>query len=314
MAFDDLLSSAKGPGVIGMVMALIVLIGFGLLFMFAFDEGSQGGGKSLASVIKDNTAQIAAYKSAIEKHNATIATTPQRKEIADKLTKSRSISKSLETRIAAAKGKIKSIGTEIETAKEEWEDYKNSYRDHVRTKAEGTTLPEIKATDGMVYVDVEIRKVSAIGMDIRHRDGFKRISFEELPVELQDYYQFDKDQMLAEAEREAKAHHKLSQDVEAANKIVEEQMAQQKAKDAEAAKQKIILEIATKEARVRALEGEIRQLEQDIVSADAAAAAARAAGKMHLSKSGSLRGTLSSKRNTISQLQGEILRMRASIE
>ena len=314
MAFDDLLSSAKGPGVIGMVMALIVLIGFGLLFMFAFDEGSQGGGKSLASVIKDNTAQIEAYKSAVEKHNATIATTPQLKEISDKLTKSRSVNKSLETRISAAKETITSIGNDMKSAKEEWEDYKNSYRNHVRGKAEGTTLPEIRATDGTVYLEVEIRKVSAIGMDIRHRDGFKRIGFEELPVELQDYYQFDKNQMLAEAEREAKIHHKLSQDVDAANKVVEEQMAQQKAKDAEAAKQKTILDIATKEARVRVIEGEIKQLEQDIVSAEAAAAAARAAGKMHLNKSGSLRGTLSSKRNALSQLQTEILRMRASIE
>lgn len=314
MAFNDLFSSAKGPGVIGMIMALIVLLGFGLLFMFAFDEGSQGGGKSLESLIRDNTTEIEYLKSSVEKGNARIASTPQLKEISAKLSQSRSLNKSLVTRISAAKEQIKAVEAEMKVAGEEWEDYKNKYRAFVRNKAEGTSLPELRVSDGTVYVDVDIRKVSAIGMDIRHRDGFKRIGFEELPADLQDYYQFDKNQMLAEAEREAEIHQKLSKDVEAANKVAEEQMAEYKAKEAEVAKQKVILEIATKEARARALEGEIQQIEQEIVSAEAAAAAARAAGKMHLNKSGSLRGTLSSKRSALTRLQTEILRMRSSIQ
>jgi hypothetical protein len=39
MSFSDLMQSGRGPGVIGMLLALVVLVGFGLLFMFAFDEG-----------------------------------------------------------------------------------------------------------------------------------------------------------------------------------------------------------------------------------------------------------------------------------
>ena len=314
MPFNDLFSSAKGPGVIGMIMALIVLIGFGLLFMFALDEGSQGGGKSLASLIRDNTASIEHLKSSVENGNAKIASAPQLKEISSKLHESNSLNKSLIARISAAKERIKVVESEMAMAGEEWEDYKNEYRAHVRSKAEGTTLPELRVSDGTVYVDVDIRKVSAIGMNIRHRDGFKRIGFEELPLELQDHYQFDKDQMIAQAQREADQRHKLSKDIDAANKVAEERMADYKAKQAEKEKQKTILEIATMESKAKGLEGEIQQLEQDIVRAEAAAAAARAAGKMHLNKSGSLRGTLSSKRNSLTRLKADILRMRSSIE
>ena len=45
------MSSARGPGVIGMIMALIVLLGFGVLFMFAFDEDLQGGGQTIEALV-----------------------------------------------------------------------------------------------------------------------------------------------------------------------------------------------------------------------------------------------------------------------
>ena len=44
MGFSDLLSSSRGPGVIGVLVALLVLGGFGTLFV-VFDDNMQGGGK-----------------------------------------------------------------------------------------------------------------------------------------------------------------------------------------------------------------------------------------------------------------------------
>jgi septal ring factor EnvC (AmiA/AmiB activator) len=313
MAFNDLFSSAKGPGVVGMIMALIVLLGFGLLFMLAFDEGSQGGGKSLTAVIRDNSIKIGELHARLASGNEKIAKAPERKKIADELASALSKNKSITTQISAKKAEIVALKTNITTIEEEWSDYKNQYRSHVRSKAAGTQLAELKTLDGTVYTNVDIRSVTAVGMDIRHRDGFKRISFGQLPADIQDHYQFDKEQMLAEVQRETKERDEHDKATHASNLAVEGQMAEQRQKEVEAAKQKKLLEIAAKEARIPVLESEIQQIIQDIASAEAAADAARAAGKMHLSKAGSLRGALNSKRTALSQLQIEILRLKSSL-
>ncbi|QTN31351.1 hypothetical protein HZ994_03065 [Akkermansiaceae bacterium] len=313
MAFNDLFTSARGPGVIGMIMALIVLLGFGLLFMFAFEEGSQGGGRSLASVIRENTSVIANLKSDIASGASKMDQAPRLKEISSKLSSSVSLNKSLSLQISEKKNEIAGLKENLAVLEREWEDYRNTYRSFVREKAGGTSMPELKTSDGTVYVDVDIRSVSAIGMDIRHRDGFKRIGFEELPADLQDYYQFDKDQMHAEAEREAKVRLKHDKAVAAAGRVADERKAEEMAKKAQENREKTLLAIAAKESQAKAIEDEISQIERDIVAAEAAASAARAAGKMHLNKSGSLRGTLNSKRNALSQLRAEILRLQSSI-
>lgn len=46
MSFSDMMSSGRGPGVIGMILALIVLLGFGVLFMFASRKADRAGNRS----------------------------------------------------------------------------------------------------------------------------------------------------------------------------------------------------------------------------------------------------------------------------
>jgi hypothetical protein len=65
MSFSDMMSSGRGPGVIGMLMALVVLVGFGVLFMFATDEGFQGGDQSIESIIKHQAGDIESLKGGI---------------------------------------------------------------------------------------------------------------------------------------------------------------------------------------------------------------------------------------------------------
>jgi chromosome segregation ATPase len=313
MAFNDLLTSAKGPGVIGLIMALIVLLGFGVLFMFALDEGLQGGGRSLASVIRDADNQIGAAKHRIEMGQKTLDSVPRLRETSAELTSSSGKNKFLATEIAAKKKTITELGETMGQLDDEWEDYKNQYRAYVRTNAAGTSLPELKTTDGTVFTDVEIRKVTAIGIDIRHKNGFKRIDFEELPGEMQDHYQFDKEQMVAEAQREAKVRGKHDKAVAAANDAADAVAAGQRVKDQELQRQKMIGEIAAREAQVISIQGQIRQLEADITNAEAVAAAARAAGRRHLGRSGPLQGALGTKRAELVRIQSEIARMRASL-
>lgn len=312
MSFSDLLSSGKGPGVIGMLLALLVIIGFGSLYMLAFEDGSHQG-KSLASIIRGNDTEISNLGDGIAAGEKKLATIPHLKEISAELDKTKGQNKFLAVRISERKAEVSLLEGTLDELDGQFEDYKNQYRAHVRNNAEGTKMDELKTRSGDIFNDVDVRKVTAIGIEIRHKDGHKRISFEELSDELQDYYQFDKDQMLAEATREAKIRKKHDSAVAASNQRAGVMAAEQKVKDKEAAKQRTIQEIAAKEARLRSMQNEIRQLESDISNAESAAASARAAGRMHLSKAGNIRNALNNKRSQYNSLLSEIARLRASI-
>ena len=60
--FEDIFSSSRGAGVIGALLALLVLVGFGTLFLFVFDKGMQGGDITIESVIRDQDSTITSLK------------------------------------------------------------------------------------------------------------------------------------------------------------------------------------------------------------------------------------------------------------
>ena len=72
------MSSGRGPGVIGMVMALIVLLGFGLLFTFAYDEEAQGGDQSIESVIAHQAKAIVGSEAMRDSNRNTLEQAPAR--------------------------------------------------------------------------------------------------------------------------------------------------------------------------------------------------------------------------------------------
>lgn len=312
MAFDDLLSSAKGPGVIGMLLALFVLIGFGTLFMFAFDEGKTGE-KSLAAQIRDSESEITSTKARIAEAEKKLATIPALKMNSAKLMETDTRNDFLEARITQRKTEIEDLKSGLTSVEEEFEDYKNQYRAKVRNEAAGTKIDELITLSGEVYKEVDIRKVTSVGIEVRHRDGHKRIGFEVLPEEMQDYYQFDKDQMIAEMKRETKVRQRHNAAVAVANEAAEEKAAERREEERKEAKQKAIRLVASKEASLQVMEREIRQLQSELVSAESAAEAARAAGRMHLSKAGQIRNRIASKRAAYSRLQAEIARMRSAL-
>ena len=68
-----------------------------------------------------------------------------------------------------------------------------------------------------------------------------------------------------------------------------------------------------KEAQIITATNDIQSLEQEKIQAQAEAAAARAAGKMHLSKSGSINSRIRSKQNRIATLRSEIGRLKSQL-
>ena len=62
---NDILSGGRGPGMIGMILALVVLAGFGVLYLFVFDEGMQGADQAIESVVSRQDKEIDSLKDVI---------------------------------------------------------------------------------------------------------------------------------------------------------------------------------------------------------------------------------------------------------
>ncbi len=312
MSFSDMMSSGRGPGVIGMVMALIVLVGFGLLFMFAFDEGLQGG-VSLESEIKAQTREMDDLRGRTTRGTATLGLAPSRNSSAKELRQMNVELKTRGNRITELKSEIEAINTEILKRNQDWATYKDQYREVVRSKAKGQVMETLATRNGEVFKNVNIREVTAVGIQIRHDEGQKRIPFEELSDEIQDFYQFDPTQKHQAVAAEAAERDKHEAAVAVVSEQVDAQMAAQRAKDAAAAKEKLNSEIIEKQAQIESIKAEIEGLEQEIVQANAAASAAREAGRMHINKSGSINGKIRHRQGRISTLQAEIRQMQSRL-
>ena len=308
-----MMSSARGPGVIGMLMALVVLIGFGTLFMFAFDEGFQGGAMTIESEIASQTKEIESMRSAVVEKEAKLAMSPARNDDADNLRRAKVAGKTLAEKADRLKSDIENEKAAIQDLTQEWMTYKDEYRGFVRSRATGEVLEQLEVRDGTVYKDVNIREVTAIGIQIRHANGFKRLEFEELSDEMQDYYQYDpaqKEEAVA-AEMAARKQHEAAAGV--AMSAQAEKLGRQKAEEEAEKKEGIKREIIRKQAAIKDAEGDIRDLEAERVRADAAAAAARAAGRMHLSKGNSINGKIRAKKNLIAQLNADIRSLQSQL-
>ena len=72
MNFSDMMQGSRGPGLIGMFLALMVMLGFGLLFIFASDEGLQGGGQTIQAVISQQKKEIESLRQNISSTERTL--------------------------------------------------------------------------------------------------------------------------------------------------------------------------------------------------------------------------------------------------
>lgn len=220
MSFSDAMSSGRGPGMVGMLMALLVLLGFGAMSLLVFDKNLQGGGKSIESVVRENEDEIDSLKLQIEQAKEELQTI---KKNVENTKKGQALSAEMATIRAEAEAvtdKMSKGIEEISKLDQQFQEYRNKYRAQVRNDAEGEKLAEIKTIGGTTYYDVELKEVSEIGIAIRHRDGSKRITYEELAPEWQEKFQFDpkeKAEALAREEAARAEYDKATVDLTANN-------------------------------------------------------------------------------------------------
>lgn len=173
------------------MLAMFVLVGFGTLYMFVFDEGLQGGQKTIHAVIRDQGTLIETHKIQIANYKDRIEDAKRFKEVAkeadDLKLRAENGAKRL-TELAAAKVEAEAAVAAAEGA---WAKYRDDYRASEWAAAAGEDLGDITTLSGRTYQQVKIRKVEHTGIQITDTTGPKSIDSAELPQELQDRFQFD---------------------------------------------------------------------------------------------------------------------------
>lgn len=313
MSFTDLMSSGRGPGVIGFLIAMLIILGFGALLTLAFDEGSQGAHISIEAVIRNQGKDIENYVLQSEAGNKRLAKAAARIEDDKKSRRLKVQNQSLATGVQAAETRAKAAHSVVAKQTEVFENYKDQYRAHVRGLAKGRVYDQLETQAGTVYKNVNIRDVTPVGIQIRHDDGHKRIAFEELPQEMQDHFQFDPKQKDRALKAEAAQRIELESAVAITDQAAEVQAAKQKIKGTAIAKEKINREIAGINAQIQTLQGEVAKLRAQMAQAGDAANAARGNGKIHVNKSGAISGNIRAKENRIATLQAELNQLRARL-
>ena len=232
------MSSARGPGVIGMLMALVVLVGFGLLFMFAFDEGMQGADQSIESFIAHQAKEIDNIKHTISRGEVQLGKAPALVAAEKELKATKRENQFREGMVGSLKQGIVAANQSIAAKTQEFEAYKDEYRAFTRSKAKGQTIERLQTRTGEVYEKVTIRQVTPIGIQILYDGGQKRINFEDLPPAMQDHYQFDPKQKAAALASENTVRKEHEAAVSVATAAEGQQLAAQRQKEAEATRAK----------------------------------------------------------------------------
>jgi hypothetical protein len=301
MSFSDLMSSGRGPGVIGMLLALVVVAGFGILFLFAFDDGMQGADQSIESLIAQQSKDISSLRSSIADSNKRLEVRPALESKAKQL-------KSETGEIMMRTARIDSLHKSIATTKaaiaanlEGFEKYKDEYRAFARNQAKGEELPSLKTLGGTVYEKVKIREVTAIGMEISHNDGHKRIPYEDLPEDLQDRFQFDTKQKQLAIAAEDSANKKHNEAVAIANAATDATLAAQREQERQTAKANAAKALAAKKSQITSLKEEINQLERNL----------RIETTKKFSRAPMMREELANKQNQLSTLQSQVSQLEA---
>lgn len=301
MSFSDMMSSGRGPGVIGMVLALIVLLGFGVLFLFATDERFQGADQSIEAVIARQAREIEESQRNISEGQKLLDGAPIRVKNSKEMTRLARESVTLADRTLALGREVESGKTEVLLQKTALEAYKDRYRAYVRGRAKGESMDVLETPSGAVYRNVNVREVTAVGIQIRHDDGQKRISFEDLPEAMRERFQFDPQQKVAALAREESDRSEHEAAVAAADLVSSRQLAAQADKSADIQREKVTRSIAINQARILSLTDEIEALNEAIPLES----------KKRISQAPQLRAQLANKQSELSSLRVSVARLQA---
>jgi chromosome segregation ATPase len=264
MSFSDMMQSGRGPGVIGMLLALLVLFGFGLLFMLAFNESPANETQSIQAVIKDQAKEVEDLTETIARRQKELTVIPkleaaqgELRTIKRQLVDAQQHAEALQADVAKGQQAITAKAADLEK-------YKDQYRNAARQGAKDEAMAKLQTRSGQVYEKVVISDVNPIGMQIRHQGGLARIPYEDLPADLQDRFQFDPNQKAATVAQENAERKEHETAVATSLKETQQQLEARKKAEAEAQQADAKRAIAVKTTQISTLDSDIIRLQGEL--------------------------------------------------
>ena len=105
--------------------------------------------------------------------------------------------------------KLAAIEREIRSHSEGMEGYRQEYVRWVRLVAEGERYPELRLRHGMVYREVVIRRVTGVGLEVRHSSGTARLRHRDLSEGWQERFLWNGEEAQRSLAEEARADRKM---------------------------------------------------------------------------------------------------------
>ena len=171
------MESGRGPGLIGTLLATMVLAIFVMFYMFAFDDRLQGNDHSIGGVIRSQENELSILRGDVGLARETYAhAATAQADLKHLMPQNRE----RQQRIAS----LKIAATEASSANERLTrnaaSQRAAYVKFIRNDGKGKILDSLTTQSGRTYTSAMIKEVNAVGSDFRMEDGPKRIPFEEL--------------------------------------------------------------------------------------------------------------------------------------
>ncbi len=298
-----MMSSGRGPGLIGMLLALVVLFGFGALYVLVFDERLRGSDRTIESILVEQEREIRSLGERLANGTRQIDFRDERLEENQVLAEQLAANRSQVRRIAELVSRRDLAEDGTAGVRREFDAYRRRYREIAGLEAVGERFERLTLEDGHILHDVEIRAADEIGLSLLHAAGLQRIPYKDLPREMR--VRFDRDPVSTATA--ATAGSEPAEEEAAAGSDPPPRL--------ETRRERLVREIAMKEREIRAHQAAMRELDTHIRLAAEDASTRAAAGRPTEGgdRVAMLRSRRQSREAEIGRLREEIARLRRGL-
>ncbi len=187
---SDFFETARSPGVVGVVLGLVVLGGFGALGMAVFDGRLNGDNATkLKDEVREQSVAIFTLEADIERVEEELVAQKRNEAVAKKLAVATKTMELLEKRAAEFPPQIEKLKSEITQINDDQLAYRDEYRLYERQRAVGESFPEIELVNGKTLKKATIKEILTDKVRFTTEFGSATAEWEELPQAWRDRFQ-----------------------------------------------------------------------------------------------------------------------------
>jgi uncharacterized membrane-anchored protein YhcB (DUF1043 family) len=302
----DQFSNNDSSGMVGFLVGIIVLVFAGIFFSLLADKRFSFSSNriSLQDTIRDEKAELDSVKAQLD-----TARDHWRKHC-EPLSSQGKSADGIAASIRAGEARLKNLriekdaaAAELATARADFDEYRNLYRQQVRGAAAEEQMDELKSRTGRTYKNVVILKVSAAGIEIRHDRGISRLLPDELDPSWHERFQWNRDEVAKTLEEEKARQDRHNRFVDQKNAPPPEPPKKPRKSSKKAKKGPV------EDPRVQVLRDDVREARSRYLSAQSDASRAR--GEAAMNRGRSVPGSLETWSERAARLEAAAVKLRS---